>query len=67
MPYLYNLNFQTEPCNQYLNDLFNSVVLKDIVKRHNIRDIDLLERIEQELIEQCEDEEIDWDNLSVKE
>ena len=45
MPYLYNLNFQTEPCNQYLNDLFNSVVLKDIVKRHNIRDIDLLERI----------------------
>lgn len=32
MPYLYNLNFQTEPCNQYLNDLFNSVVLKDIGK-----------------------------------
>lgn len=45
MPYLYNLNFEQEPCRQYLTDLFNSVVLKDIVKRHNVRDVDLLERI----------------------
>ena len=45
MPYLYNLDFEQEPCRQYLTDLFNSVVLKDIVKRHNVRDVDLLERI----------------------
>lgn len=45
MPYLYNLNFEQEPCRQYLTDLFSSVVLKDIVKRHNVRDVDLLERI----------------------
>ena len=30
---------------QYLQDLFNSVQLKDIMKRNKIRDIDLLERI----------------------
>ena len=30
---------------QYLHDLFNSVQLKDIVKRNKIRDVDLLERI----------------------
>lgn len=30
---------------QYLRDLFNSVDLKDIVKRNNIRDVDMLERV----------------------
>ena len=45
MPYLANLRFETEPSEQYLCDLFNSVQLKDIVKRNNIRDVDLLERI----------------------
>ena len=32
---------------QYLRDIYNSVVLKDIVGRNNIRDVDLLERIIQ--------------------
>lgn len=45
MPYLGNLRFEEEPSRQYLSDLFNSVQLKDIVKRNKIRDIDLLERI----------------------
>lgn len=45
MPYLSNLNFIKEPSEQYLEDLYNSVVLKDIVKRNNVRDVDLLERI----------------------
>ena len=45
MPYLANLNYLEEPANQYLHDLFNSVQLKDIVKRNKIRDADLLERI----------------------
>lgn len=45
MPYLSNLNYEEEPSQQYLQDLFNSVVLKDIVKRYNVRDVDLLERI----------------------
>lgn len=45
MPYLANIRYIEEPTRQYLHDLFNSVQLKDIVKRHNIRDVDLLERI----------------------
>lgn len=45
MPYLSNLRYAEEPSRQYLEDLYNSVVLKDIVKRNNVRDIDLLERI----------------------
>lgn len=45
MPYLSNLRYAEQPSRQYLQDLYNSVVLKDIVKRNNIRDIDLLERI----------------------
>lgn len=45
MPFLSNLNYQPEPCAQYLQDVYNSVVLKDIVKRNNIRDVDFLERI----------------------
>lgn len=45
MPYLSNIRYAEEPSRQYLNDLFNSVQLKDIVKRNRIRDVDLLERI----------------------
>lgn len=45
MPYLANIRYENEPSRQYLRDLFNSVQLKDIVKRNEIRDIDLLERI----------------------
>ncbi len=45
MPYLANLRYAEDPSRQYLHDLFNSVQLKDIVKRNKIRDVDLLERI----------------------
>ena len=45
MPYLANLHFVEEPSRQYLTDVYNSVVLNDVVKRNKIRDIDLLTRI----------------------
>ena len=45
MPYLANLRYADAPSKQYLQDLFNSVQLKDIVKRNKIRGVDLLERI----------------------
>ncbi|MCD8223684.1 MAG: ATP-binding protein [Clostridiales bacterium] len=45
MPYLSSLRYEENACRQYLRDLFNSVELKDIVKRNNIRDVDMLERI----------------------
>lgn len=45
MPYLANLCYEETACRLYLHDLFNSVELKDIVRRNNIRDVDMLERI----------------------
>ena len=45
MPYLGNLRYEDAPSRIYLQDLFNSIVLKDIVKRNGVRDVDLLERI----------------------
>ena len=45
MPYLSNLRYDDAASRQYLRDLFNSVELKDIVKRNSIRDVDMLERI----------------------
>lgn len=45
MPFLMNLHFQEGPSRQYLQDMYNSVILKDIVQRNNLRDVDLLERI----------------------
>lgn len=45
MPFLSSIDFQPEISKNYFQDIFNSVVLKDIVKRNNIRDVDLLERI----------------------
>lgn len=45
MPYLSNLRYDEAASRQYLRDLFNSVELKDIVKRTGIRDVDMLERI----------------------
>mgnify|MGYP000964461254 FL=1 len=45
MPYLANIHFLDAPSKQYLNDLYHSVQLKDIVARNQIRDVDLLERI----------------------
>ena len=45
MPYLSNLRFEQEPCQRYLEDLYNSAVLKDVVKRNSVRDVELLEHI----------------------
>ena len=45
MPYLSVLNYNSEAAKIYLEDTYTSIALKDIAKRNNIRDIDLLERV----------------------
>ena len=45
MPFINNIIGDEKAVNLYLEDVYNSVVLKDVVKRNNIRDVDLLERI----------------------
>ena len=45
LPFLSLLALNERPCIDYLNDLYSSILLKDIVRRHKIRDADLLTRI----------------------
>lgn len=45
MPFLGNLQLDSQSSFQYLSDVFDSVILKDVIKRNKIRDIDLLGRI----------------------
>ncbi len=45
MPYLAQLAGDEETKKHYLQDIFNSVLLKDIIVRHGLRDADLLEKL----------------------
>lgn len=45
MPYLINLPMEDELVYGYLKSIFNTIILKDIVARYSIRDIDFLERL----------------------
>lgn len=44
-PFLYNYPFSDADANQYLSDIFDSTVLKDIAQRHAVRDIAQLRRL----------------------
>jgi predicted AAA+ superfamily ATPase len=45
MPFIYQLPFDEFSIRQYLRDIADSIILKDIIGRYNIRDIELLKRI----------------------
>ena len=45
MPFLTNIIDDKKSIQQYLDDVYGSIILKDVVKRNNIRDVDLLDRI----------------------
>jgi len=45
LPGIHEMNWDKTVLMPYLRDVFNSVLLKDVVKRNNIRDIDLLEKV----------------------
>ena len=45
IPFLLNLSYQPDASRRYLHDIYNSVMLKDIIQRNKLRDADLLERI----------------------
>ncbi len=45
LPYLINLPFDDEIMYGYLKSVFNTIILKDVVARYNIRDVDFLERL----------------------
>lgn len=45
MPFLYQTEMSDETTTKYLEDIFDSIIIKDIARRENIRDIELLRRI----------------------
>jgi predicted AAA+ superfamily ATPase len=45
MPFLSNLGLDYATSMQYLRDIYQTILMKDVLQRHNIRDADLLERI----------------------
>lgn len=50
MPYIYKSDNTLER-KAYLQDLYNSIILKDIIIRYNIKDVNLLNRIVQFIME----------------
>lgn len=45
MPFLYQHDFDDASWRQYLGDIFDSIILKDISRRNKVRDIDQLKRL----------------------
>lgn len=45
LPGIHNLNYDKNNIYQYLSDIYNSVLLKDVIAKNNIRDVELLEKI----------------------
>ena len=44
-PFLYNYSFSDSDAQQYISDIFDSIILKDISQRHRIRDIAQLRQL----------------------
>ena len=45
MPFLSEIGYRPGPSKRYLEDLYQAILLKDVVRRKSIRDVDLLSRI----------------------
>ncbi len=45
MPFLSEIGYRESPSKRYLEDLYASILLKDVVRRKEIRDVDLLSRV----------------------
>lgn len=53
LPGLHNLPFDDEAVFPYLNAIYNTVLLKDVVTRNKIRDVEQLERITRFVLTNC--------------
>ena len=45
MPFLHYFDLDEVPCFKYLNDVYNTVLVKDVLQYNNIRDVDIFNRI----------------------
>jgi uncharacterized protein len=53
LPGIHNLPFNDEAVFPYLNAIYNTVLLKDVVTRNKIRDVEQLERITRFVLTNC--------------
>ncbi|MBL7067327.1 MAG: ATP-binding protein [Candidatus Marinimicrobia bacterium] len=52
-PGIHMLDFHEEIIFQYINSIFNTILLKDVTKRHKIRNVAQLERITKFIFDNC--------------
>ena len=53
LPGIHYLEFEDEAVFQYISSIYNTILLKDVVKRYNIRDVFLLEKITSFIFDNC--------------
>jgi len=53
LPGIHNLPFDDEVIFQYINAVYNTILLKDVVSRYQIRDVHLLEKITKFIFDNC--------------
>ena len=53
MPFLAKIGYESEASRTYLTDLYEAILLKDVVRRRRIRDADLLDRIVRYVLTEC--------------
>ena len=53
VPFLAKVRYEPDACRSYLQDLYGAILLKDVVRRKQIRDVDLLDRIVRFVMTEC--------------
>lgn len=53
MPFLAKVGYDPDACRSYLQDLYGAILLKDVVRRKQIRDVDLLDRVVRFVMSEC--------------
>lgn len=53
LPGIHFLDFKDEVVFQYINSIYNTIILKDIVARYSVRDVFLLEKITAFVFDNC--------------
>jgi len=52
-PGIHHMEYDDEVIRQYVSSIYNTIILKDVVARNNIRDISLLEKISRFAADNC--------------
>jgi len=53
IPFLAKVAYDADACRAYLQDLYGAILLKDVVRRRQIRDVDLLDRVVRFVMTEC--------------